>query len=92
MNYENCVVIRTSVSVSWLIKFGDGRQKLLIVDKGLTVLNIIDMIKVRNPNKKFSIQTITVGEFNLDRKVPTDHSFCLDGRSVNQDMDVKIEI
>ena len=82
--------MKTNIATAWEIKFKDGKHKLLIVDKNLKVPDIINMIKIRNLNKRFTIQNTTIGEFNLDRKTPVQYSFSTDGRKITQELKVEI--
>lgn len=90
MDYKLCLPLKTTPSLVWEIRFFNGKRQLLITATEFLAPKIVEMIKLRNPGKKFAISSVDVGVFNLDKKCPVDHSYSSDGRQLNQDMQVSI--
>ena len=90
MNYESCIPLRTRSASVWIVKFDDGNQQLLVTSTKLSVLAVINIVKASDSNKKFTISSVDVGLFNLDKTIPVEHSYTSDAREINQDMYVTI--
>lgn len=79
--------IRTRVHSVWMIEFKSGRKKLLILDKGFSVEEVVQMLLDRG-SRDFIVGLMGVGEFNLDSDCPWDHFYMDDARRVNERMEI----
>lgn len=85
---ENIVVsIRTRVHSVWMVEFKSGRKKLLVLDKGFSVEEVVQMLLDRG-SRDFIVGLMGVGEFNLDSDCPWDHFYMDDARRVNERMEI----
>lgn len=91
MKYKDCVPISESICKVFLVKSKNDPRfpKLFALDKSFTIDKVVEMLN-NHGYKNFTIQNIDVGEFNLDNINPVTNSFSLDGRELNQDMDLVI--
>ena len=73
----------------WMVNYDDGERTVLIVDKSLSVPEIIEIVK--RSTRKFSISSISVGEYRLDKNNPILNMYQYDARMVDQDLNIFLE-
>lgn len=83
MNYDEVPPIEPRSSSAWIAEFPDGTQKLYLFHAEATFLGVHRYVKALNP--QFRIMGVWVGELSV---VKVANSYCPDGRSVDQDLNL----
>jgi len=85
--YKNVRPIKPRLCTIWLIEFEDKEKRILAVSPELTAEHIINFIKTHNNKRKFTVESVDVGEFKIQETI---NSYSSDSRKVTQDMEVTI--
>lgn len=90
--YKDANPIRVRPCAAWLI-YLNGRDKparLMLTAPEMTIEEVVRILKVHRVAKRFAVQQVDVGEFNLDHDGPTIDSYSSDGRKVTDLLEVVI--
>lgn len=92
-HYSNVMLIDAYQSTVWLVEFQHMSQRLFHSTKQLHVWhkkakieNIVEAIKLYDPEAKFTVAAVDVGTFNIDSIA----NALSNGRKLNQDMIVVV--
>jgi len=83
--YHEVVPLKIPVRTVWLFKLESGRKRLEVWHAEATVEDVVKSFKTMNPNTKFVVTCIDVGSLWVEE---VDIYMCMDGRGINQDMEV----
>lgn len=88
MEYKDVIPIRLRPSLCWLVEFNDKKKYILITSTSFSIEEIVSYIKVHyGVNKKFTVQQIDVGEFQIsDFK----DLYSSDGRKVDNNLNIVV--
>ena len=83
--YHEVIPLRTPKRTIWLFELESGKKRLEVWHEEANVEDVVKSFKTTNPSTKFVVHCIDVGSFWIDK---VDIYMCMDGRGINQDMEV----
>jgi hypothetical protein len=86
--YEDVRPINSYRNTAWMVEFDNGCKQIQLWHDKATIEDIVEAMKMEYPTTKFTVAAVDVGVFTIGR---VEH--CLsNGRKVNQDMNIQIDI
>jgi hypothetical protein len=86
--YEDVMPVDSYQSTPWLVEFDNGCKQIQLWHSKAIIKDIVEAMKMQYPNNKFTVAAVDVGVFTIGKVEQ-----CLsNGRKVNQDMNIHIDI
>ena len=64
--YGQVIPIKTQVSSAWHVKFADGHEEILCLEKSFTIELVVELIK-NHSIQNFEVYPILVGRFKISK-------------------------